>query len=115
VTHHAWRDFEDSRRNVRGAGDSHVHERLLSLEAREDLEKKLEAAFDLELLETAKARVRLRVAPHTWEAFRLSAIDGLPAGEVAARVQMQVAVVYVAKSKVQKMLQEEIINLESGA
>ena len=50
---------------------------MLTLEAREDLAQKLEEAFDLELLEAAKVRVRLRVAPHTWEAFRLMALEGL--------------------------------------
>ena len=87
---------------------------MLTLEAREDLAQKLEEAFDLELLEAAKVRVRLRVAPHTWEAFRLMALEGLPVAEVAARVHLQVAMVYVAKSKVQKMLQEEIGKLEMG-
>jgi RNA polymerase sigma-70 factor (ECF subfamily) len=87
---------------------------MLTLEAREDLAQKLEEAFDLELLDAAKVRVRLRVAPHTWEAFRLMALEGLPAVEVAARVPLQVAMVYVAKSKVQKMLQEEIGKLETG-
>lgn len=115
VAHHAWRDFEDSRRHARLAtGDSQVEELMLSLEAREDLARKLEEAFDLELLEAAKVRVRLRVAPHTWEAFRLMALAGLPVAEVAARVHLQVAMVYVAKSKVQKMLQEEIGKLEIG-
>ncbi len=115
VAHHAWRDFEDSRRDAQlGAGDSQVQELLLTLEAREDLAQKLEEAFDLELLEAAKVRVRLRVAPHTWEAFRLTALEGLPVAEVAARVHLQVAMVYVAKSKVQKMLQEEIGKLEMG-
>ena len=99
----------------RAAGDSHVQELLLTLEAREDLARKLEEAFDLELLEAAKVRVRLRVAPHTWEAFRLSALEGLPVAEVAVRVHLQVAMVYVAKSKVQKMLHEEIGKLEMGA
>jgi RNA polymerase sigma-70 factor (ECF subfamily) len=66
------------------------------------------------VLEAAKVRVQLRVAPHTWEAFRLAALDGVPAPEVAARVNMQTAMVYVAKSKVQKMLQEEIRKLEAG-
>jgi RNA polymerase sigma-70 factor (ECF subfamily) len=59
--------------------------------------------------------VRERVAPHTWEAFRLAALEGVPVAEVAARVHLQVAMVYVAKSKVQKMLQEEIGKLETGA
>jgi RNA polymerase sigma-70 factor (ECF subfamily) len=115
VAHHAWRDFEDSRRHARRAtGDSQVQELMLTLEAREDLAQKLEEAFDLELLEAAEVRVRLRVAPRTWEAFRLMAFEGLPVAEVAARVRLQVAMVYVAKSKVQKMLQEEIGKLEMG-
>jgi RNA polymerase sigma-70 factor (ECF subfamily) len=117
VAHHAWRDFEDGRRRRARpvAGDSTVQEWMLTLEAREDLVRKLEEAFDIELLEAAKARVRLRVAPHTWEAFRLLALEGLPVAEVAARVRMQVAMVYVAKSKVQKMLREEIGKLEMGS
>jgi RNA polymerase sigma factor (sigma-70 family) len=115
VAHHAWRDFEVSRRNAQHAvGSSDVEELMLSLTAREDFAQKLEQAFDLELLEAAKVRVRLRVAPHTWEAFRLMTLENLPVAEVAARVHLQVAMVYVAKSKVQKMLQEEIGKLETG-
>jgi RNA polymerase sigma-70 factor (ECF subfamily) len=113
VAHHAWRDFEDSRRTARLAtGDRSADELLLAVEAREDLLSRLDQAFDLELLEAAKMRVRLRVAPHTWEAFQLAALDGLPVAEVAAKVNLQVAMVYVAKSKVQKMLQEEIGKLD---
>src|SRR3954451_16799627 len=116
VAHHTCRDFKDSpRRAPPAGGDTQVQELILTLEAREDLARKLEEAFDLELLETAKARVRLRVAPHTWEAFRLTALEGVPVPDVAARVHLQMAMVYVAKSKVQKMLQEEIGRLELGA
>jgi RNA polymerase sigma factor (sigma-70 family) len=116
LAHHAWRDFADSPRRVQAAaGDSQVWERMQTLEAREDLIQKLQEAFDHELLEAAKVRVRLRVAPHTWEAFRLVALEGLPVADVAAAVRMQVAMVYVAKSKVQKMLREEIQRLEAGS
>jgi RNA polymerase sigma-70 factor (ECF subfamily) len=115
IAHHAWRDFVDGRCRVPAAGDSQLWELLQTLEAREDLVRKLEEAFDLELLEAAKVRVRLRVAPHTWEAFRLVALEGVPAAEVAGRVGLQVAMVYVAKSKVQKMLQQEIRDLEAGS
>jgi len=116
LAHHAWRDFVDSpRRAQAAAGDGQVWERMQTLEAREDLIQKLQEAFDHELLEAAKVRVRLRVAPHTWEAFRLVALEGLPAAQVATAVGMQVAMVYVAKSKVQKMLQEEIQKLEAGS
>src|SRR6516164_2540754 len=101
VAHHAWRDFLDRRRQpLPAGGDSQVEELMLTVEAREDLARKLEEVFDLELLEAAKLRVRLRVAPQTWEAFRLVALESLPAAEVADRVRLQVAMVYVAKSKV---------------
>jgi RNA polymerase sigma-70 factor (ECF subfamily) len=115
VAHHAWRDFEDSRRRAQSAaGGDQVQDFMLTLEARDDLVQRLDEAFDLELLEAAKARVRLRVAPHTWEAFRLVALEGMAAAAVATQVNLQVAMVYVAKSKVQKMLQEEIGKLEMG-
>ena len=114
LAHHAWRNFVDSpRRTQAAAGGNQVWEQIQTLEAREDLLQKLQEAFDHELLEAAKVRVRLRVAPHTWEAFRLVALEGRPVAEVAALVQMQVAMVYVAKSKVQKMLHEEIQKLET--
>jgi RNA polymerase sigma factor (sigma-70 family) len=116
IAYHAWCDFVDDRRRAQAAGGNRQDQKLLhSLEAREDLIQKLEAAFDHELIETAKARVRLRVAPHTWEAFRLVALEGLPVAEVASRVHMQVAMVYVAKSKVTKLLREEIRKLDDGS
>jgi RNA polymerase sigma-70 factor (ECF subfamily) len=116
LAHHAWRDFVDSPRRARAAaGGSQVGELMGTLQAREDLIQKLQEAFDYELLEAAKVRVRLRVAPHTWEAFRLVALERLPAAEAAATMHMQLAMVYVAKSKVQKMLQEEIHKLEVGS
>src|SRR5262249_42148302 len=116
LAHHAWRDFVDCPRRARAAaGGSRVWELMGMLEAREDLIQRLQEAFDHELLEAAKVRVRLRVAPHTWEAFRLLALERLPVAEVAATVHMQVAMVYVAKSKVQKMLQEEIQKLEADS
>src|SRR6516165_1932191 len=99
VAHHAWRDFVDGQRRGQASGSDQIRELLETVEAREDLIQKLEEAFDHELLEAAKVQVRLRVAPHTWEAFRLAALDGLPVAEVAAKVHMQVAMVYMAKSK----------------
>jgi RNA polymerase sigma-70 factor (ECF subfamily) len=113
VTYYAWRSFANSRstRNT-GTGDSRVNHALESLEAREDLARRLEEEFDRELLEHAVVRVRLRVRPHTWEAFRLTALEGVPGAEAAARLNMKVANVYVARSTVQRLLQEERQKLE---
>jgi RNA polymerase sigma-70 factor (ECF subfamily) len=82
------------------------------VEASEDLARRIEEAFDQEILAAAEVQVRLRVAPHTWEAFHLLVHEGQPAVAVAQRVGMQVAMVYVAKSKVLKMLQEEVHKLQ---
>jgi RNA polymerase sigma-70 factor (ECF subfamily) len=114
VAYRAWWDYRNRRQTQAAAGDSEATEIILTLEARQDLAERLEQAFDLELLEAAKTRVRERVASHTWEAFHLLAYERLPVEEVAVRVEMQTAMVYVAKSKVQKMLREEIALLEKG-
>ena len=115
LTHHAWSDYLESRaRPGQGSGDSQVADLLNNVEARDELVKHLESEFDRELLEEAMTRVRLRVAPQTWEAFRLTALEGLSGAEAAERIPMQVAQVYVAKRRVQKMLAAEVVKLEGG-
>ena len=49
---------------------------LGSLQAGEDLVEQLEDEFRRELIDRAMERVRPRVAPHTWDAFRLTALEG---------------------------------------
>ena len=87
---------------------------LQTVEAREDLVRRLDEEFDRELLEEAMARVRVRVAPRTWEAFERTAVRGESGAEAAAALGMKVATVFVARSKVQKMLQEELRKLDAG-
>lgn len=112
LCHHAWSDLVAARKNVQGSGDSRVGELLDSLQARDDLVKKLEEAYDRELIGEAMARVRLRVQPQTWEAYRLTAIDSLSGAEAAAQLNMKVTGVFKAKSNVQKLLQDEVRYLE---
>jgi RNA polymerase sigma factor (sigma-70 family) len=116
VARHAWAAFVDSRRRPGlGSGDTQVLEQLLSVAARDDLLKRVEENFDRELLEEAVRRVRLRVEPRTWEAFQLTTGGGLSGAEASARVGMRVSQVYVAKRRVQQMLQDEVQKLEQGA
>jgi RNA polymerase sigma-70 factor (ECF subfamily) len=113
LTNHALSDFLESRqRAAQGSGDSQVIDMLHSVEARADLLLRLEEEFDRELLEEAMTRVRLRVEPQTWEAFRLTALEGLSGAEAAERIPMQVAQVFVAKRRVQKMLQDVVAKLD---
>jgi RNA polymerase sigma-70 factor (ECF subfamily) len=113
VTHNVWRNLAVSRKCVPvGGRDSEEWEQLLTIAARDDLNRRLEQRFDHELLDEAIVRVRLRVAPHNWEAFRLTALDGAAPQEVARRLTMKVAHVYAARSSVQRLLREEVQKLE---
>ena len=114
LAHAAWCDWlEGQKKPGRGSGDSTVLDQLATVEARDDLVQRLEEEYDRELLEAASARVRLRVEPRTWEAFRLLTYEGLSGAEAAERLGMKVGAIYVAKCKVQKMLQEGIRRLEA--
>jgi RNA polymerase sigma-70 factor (ECF subfamily) len=112
LTHHAWSDFLGARRPLLTASaDSDIEYLLNTAQARDDLTQRLEEAFDQELLDLASARVRERVEAHTWEAYRLTTLDGLSGAETAARLGMQVGTVFKARSKVHKMLQEIVRDL----
>jgi RNA polymerase sigma-70 factor (ECF subfamily) len=113
LTQHALSDFLEGRpRAGVGSGDTNVLAALQAVEARADLAKHLEEVFDTELLQEATVRVRLRVAPRTWDAFRLTALEGLSGAAAAAQLGMKVATVFVAKSEVLRMLREETARLE---
>jgi DNA-directed RNA polymerase specialized sigma24 family protein len=87
---------------------------MQSLAARDDLALWVEKAYEQELLERALERVRPRVQPQTWDAFRLTVFDGIAGAEVAARLGMAVTSVYKAKSNIQKLLETEILVLDGG-
>jgi RNA polymerase sigma factor (sigma-70 family) len=114
VSHNAWQDFVASRQTAFLARGDAARERLDSLAARDDLSYELECLFDLELLETAMQRVRLRAATHTWMAFSMTAVEGVAAPVVARKLGMKIARVYAARSTIQQRLQEECQRLESA-
>jgi RNA polymerase sigma-70 factor (ECF subfamily) len=114
LTRHACADLLEARKRPgTGSGDSRILELLESVQAREDLVKHLDEVFDRELLEEAMARVQLRVEPHTWEAFRLLALEGCSGAQAATALGMKVATALVAKSKVQKLVRAELRKLDS--
>jgi RNA polymerase sigma-70 factor (ECF subfamily) len=108
VVRHAWSDSWAGRNAAVAAGGSQALELLRTVQAREDLVRRLEEEFDRELLDEAMARVRMRVLPRTWEAFERTALQGQSGAEAARALGMKVATVFVARSKVQKLLQEEM-------
>jgi RNA polymerase sigma-70 factor (ECF subfamily) len=114
IAHHAWQDLVRGRRQEATRRDAASDDPLQTLAARDDLGARLETAYEQELVEHALVRVRPRVQTPTWEAFRLTAFEGLSGAEAAARLGMAVTSVYKARSNVQKLLQDEVRYLEGG-
>jgi RNA polymerase sigma-70 factor (ECF subfamily) len=109
LAHYAWCDLLAERQQATQAtGDSQVLHELNSVEARDDLARRLGEEFDLELLERARQEVQALVEPQTWEAFRLTAEEGLSGAETAARLNLAVTAVFKARSRVQQMLRERV-------
>jgi RNA polymerase sigma-70 factor (ECF subfamily) len=109
LAHYAWCDLlADRQQAALGTGDSKVLHELNNVEARDDLARRLAEEFDQELLERAMQEVQALVEPQTWEAFRLTAQEGLSGAEAAARLNMAVTAVFKARSRVQQMLRERV-------
>ncbi len=67
---------------------------------------------DEELLQTSMQRIRSRVEPKTWDAFRLTALESRPANEVATTLNMNVEAVYAARCRIQRMITQEVRKLD---
>jgi RNA polymerase sigma factor (sigma-70 family) len=115
LTHHAWRDLVAERRRSgpEGAG-GRMGELLANRQAPDDLVEQLEEEFRQELIDRAMERVRPRVAAKTWDAFRLTALEGWSGATAAARLEMKITRVYGAKSEVTRRIQEEVRRLEGS-
>ena len=115
ITHHAWQDLVRGRRKmVEGGIVASDDDPLQAPAARDELGEQLEAAYEQEFVECALVRVRPRVQPLTWEAFRLTALEGLSGTTASAQLGMAVTSVYKAKSNVLKLLEAEVHYLEGG-
>ncbi|HJT33228.1 MAG TPA: sigma-70 family RNA polymerase sigma factor [Pirellulales bacterium] len=65
------------------------------------------------LFRRALELIRVEFAGHVWQAFWRTAVDGLPAPEVAAELGMTSGAVRVAKSRVLRRLRAELGDLSS--
>jgi RNA polymerase sigma-70 factor (ECF subfamily) len=57
-------------------------------------------------------RVEERVKPNTWMAFQLTAIGNRTGVEAGQQLEMPVAHVFVARHRVQKMIEAEVRSLK---
>ena len=59
-------------------------------------------------MDRAMERVRRRVSARTWDAFRLTALEGCSGADAAGRLEMKVARVYGARREVKEMIRDEV-------
>ncbi len=115
VTRHVAADVARSWRE-RGTGDSEfllTMEKLEQPDAADSLYEEVELVYQRELLRRASIAVQLRVQPRTWDAYRLTCEEHIAAPQVAHQLAMPVSEVYVAKSRILKMLREEIRKMDN--
>jgi RNA polymerase sigma factor (sigma-70 family) len=98
-------------RQPQASGDSDAQERLNALAAPEEVDH-WNTEFEQRLFARAVERVKQAVSEATWEAFRQTAIEGRKPREVAETLGLSVGAVYIAKSRVQARLKEELTQLE---
>ena len=115
----AWRKETARRcwRNVQRRAERHHNVILLerfrrSRVALDSLESEFDRLSRHELLQTSMSIVQKQVAPNSWSAFRLLALEGLTGPEAAERLGMRVDSVYMAKMRVQKRIIQEFMALD---
>ena len=118
VTNNAVRDFARELTGPgRGSGGTTVQRNLSAIQdpqTLQELKDTIRAEVERELLLAAEERVQRRVQEHTWQAYRLTANNRLTASEAAQQLQLTVSDIYVAKSRVIKMLRAEIEDLDQS-
>jgi RNA polymerase sigma factor (sigma-70 family) len=118
VTRNKIYNFLSAQKNrARAVGDDANQERLESLpdgtdnQADADWEREYQRGVSAKAME----RVKGEFQPNTWRAFWGTAVDGKPAAEVGAELEMTSGAVYVAKSRVLARLREEVRVLQDEA
>lgn len=107
MTRSTIRDFMKSgKRWDRGLGGG--DDRIEQAAGRDEIDALIETEDARESLRGAAERVRARVEPRTWEAFRLLNVEGVPGEQAAERVGMRLGSTYAASAKVRRMIREEL-------
>jgi RNA polymerase sigma factor (sigma-70 family) len=108
LAHSTWYEFVKRRREGnRGLGGD-AEGPIGSIEARDAIADFIETEYAREVLRCAMERVRVRVEPRTWEAFRLLNIEMLSGEETATRLGMKLGSAFAASAKVRRLVREEL-------
>lgn len=94
-------------------GTTAVHSLSSIASDQEELSEQLEIEWKREAFRWASNEIRNEIHPATWEAFWLTAVEGLEAEEVAQRTNKSVGAVYVARCRVMQKIQAKIQEFDS--
>ncbi len=111
IARRTWSQFVERQQRTQreSAGGA---ERLMSLEARDDLIRRFEDLARQELFERAQELVRQRVGPDAWQVFALTCLEHRSADEVAQALGMTLNHLYVTRSRVKALLRQTIQTLD---
>jgi RNA polymerase sigma-70 factor (ECF subfamily) len=113
VAHHKLHDLlARQRRPGRGSGDPGVQQWLEEQPARDNDVALWDQEYERRLFRWAAEQVRPRFHDATWQAFWLTAVEGKSGKDVAEALDMTVAAVYLAKSRVMARLREQVQQVE---
>ena len=102
-------------RQPKGTGDTGTIEALHQMPGSdESLQQQWNAQYQMQLLHWAAEKIRQDFQQSTWQAFWLTAVDGLAAAEVAKQLQLSVGSIYVAKYRVMKKLKQRIREIDDS-
>ena len=100
--------YQRQRRQIRTTGDEDGQRRLNEFPVENEAESVWEREYQQQAFTWASEQVRNEFQPATWQAFWLTAVEGLSAKDVGAQLGMSPGAVYVAKSRVMARLKEQI-------
>jgi RNA polymerase sigma-70 factor (ECF subfamily) len=109
VTRNKVFNFLSARRiRPQGSGDTTTNRLLDSLPKGSDDSDTWELEYQRRLAALAMDRIKEEFQANTWQAFCLTAVEGLGAPEVAKQLRMSPGAIYVAKSRVLARLRDEV-------
>jgi RNA polymerase sigma-70 factor (ECF subfamily) len=104
--------LERRRHREQATGDSTTREALQNTPNQDsELEANWEQEYQRQLASRAMDRVRSEFQANTWQAFWLTAVEGVSAQEAGRQLNLSPGAVYVAKSRVLARLREEVQRL----
>jgi RNA polymerase sigma-70 factor (ECF subfamily) len=115
ITRNRLSTYLSGRRATATAGVDSKVQQLLEAEPDRSgsLEEEWEREFQRQLASKAMQAIEPEFEDRTWQAFWLSAVDGVSAADVSKTLGMSTGAIYVAKSRVLARLKTEIQRLQS--